>query len=189
MPYVPRQAPALMQNFDELRKWVEEELRNLANSFAEGDSSTASGIAGVIPTGSVMLFWQTAAPTGWTKLTTQNDKALRVVSGSGGVSGGTNAFSTVMAQTVTGNTTLTAAMVPNLSVSCSGGSVSGTVPWISSGMNVSSNGTILAYGGGSTTVTSTGTMTGATTTGGGGVHSHPMTMSIQYIDIILASKN
>ena len=46
----------------------------------------------VIPTGSVMLFYQSAAPTGWTKITTQNNKALRVVSGSGGGTGGSNNF-------------------------------------------------------------------------------------------------
>src|SRR5882724_2777756 len=39
------------------------------------------------------LFYQAAAPTGWTKVTTQNDKVLRVVSGSGGGSGGTLATS------------------------------------------------------------------------------------------------
>lgn len=46
----------------------------------------------VIPSGSVMLFYQSAAPTGWTKLTTNNNKALRVVSGSGGGTGGSNTF-------------------------------------------------------------------------------------------------
>lgn len=46
-----------------------------------------------IPVGTVKLFFQAAAPTGWTKLTSQNDKALRVVSGSGGGSGGTYAVS------------------------------------------------------------------------------------------------
>ena len=51
----------------------------------------------VIPTGSVMLFYQTAAPTGWTKLTTQNNKALRVVSGSGGGTGGSNTFTSTFA--------------------------------------------------------------------------------------------
>ena len=51
----------------------------------------------VIPTGSVMLFYQTAAPTGWTKITTQNNKALRVVSGSGGGTGGNSTFTSVFA--------------------------------------------------------------------------------------------
>ena len=50
----------------------------------------------VVPAGSRMLFWQAAAPTNWTKLTTQNNKSLRVVSGTGGGTGGsltfTNAF-------------------------------------------------------------------------------------------------
>ncbi len=41
-----------------------------------------------IPSGTVMLFFQAAAPTGWTQVTSQNDKLLRVVSGTGGGSGG-----------------------------------------------------------------------------------------------------
>jgi hypothetical protein len=36
------------------------------------------------PSGTVMLFQQTTAPIFWTKQTTHNDKALRVVSGSAG---------------------------------------------------------------------------------------------------------
>jgi len=46
-----------------------------------------------IPNGSVMVFFQSAAPTGWTKVTTQNDKTLRVVSGNGGGTGGDWAMS------------------------------------------------------------------------------------------------
>ena len=46
--------------------------------------------------GTSMLFYQAAAPVGWTKQSI-NDKALRVVSGSGGSTGGTTAFSTVFA--------------------------------------------------------------------------------------------
>ncbi len=42
-----------------------------------------------------MLFYQAAAPTGWTKQTTHNDKSLRVVSGTGGGSGGSTAFTSV----------------------------------------------------------------------------------------------
>ncbi len=48
------------------------------------------------PTGTKMLFVQTSAPVGWTKDTTHNDKALRVVSGSAS-HGGSSAFSTVFA--------------------------------------------------------------------------------------------
>ena len=43
-----------------------------------------------------MLFQQTAAPTGWTKQTTHNDKALRLQTGTVGT-GGSVAFSTAFA--------------------------------------------------------------------------------------------
>lgn len=39
--------------------------------------------------GTTSLFYQAAAPTGWTKSITHDNKALRVVSGTGGGSGGT----------------------------------------------------------------------------------------------------
>jgi len=50
--------------------------------------------SGVHASGTKMLFQQSTAPTGWTKDTTHDDKALRVVTGTAG-SGGTNAFSTL----------------------------------------------------------------------------------------------
>ena len=46
-----------------------------------------------IPDGTVMAFFQASAPTGWTQVTTQNDKVLRVVSGTGGETGGDWAMS------------------------------------------------------------------------------------------------
>ena len=48
------------------------------------------------PSGTSMLFVQSAAPTGWTKQTTHNDKTLRVVSGTAS-SGGSVAFTTAFA--------------------------------------------------------------------------------------------
>jgi len=50
---------------------------------------------GSIPAGTVMIFPQANAPTGFTKLTSHDNKALRVVSGTGGGSAGTNSFTTV----------------------------------------------------------------------------------------------
>jgi hypothetical protein len=44
--------------------------------------------ARLTPTGTVSMFYNAAAPTGWSKLATQNDKALRIVSGAGGGTGG-----------------------------------------------------------------------------------------------------
>lgn len=54
------------------------------DALAENDSYNK------IPSGTVMVFGQAAAPTGWTKQTTQTGKILRVVSGStgGSASGG-----------------------------------------------------------------------------------------------------
>ena len=59
--------------------------------------TTAISNADAFPSGTKMLFQQTSAPTGWTKVTSGVDnKALRVVSGSVG-SGGSNAFSNTFA--------------------------------------------------------------------------------------------
>lgn len=78
--------------------------------------------------GTLLLFQQTNAPTGWTKQTTHNDKALRCVSGSCS-SGGTTAFSSAMAApSVSGSVTVSgapdagdlAAAAGNLAVSVSG---------------------------------------------------------------------
>ena len=160
-----------------------------------------SNIAADFPSGTVMLFYQATAPTGWTKLTTQNDKALRVVSGSGGVSGGTNAFSTVMAQTVGGSTALSASQIPSITssvtqtITVSTGAYS--IPGSTSGVASSNTGSGSLLGpyssggwanagssfSGSNTINVTSNNTGAAS------HNHTIAMSIQYIDLILASKN
>ena len=57
--------------------------------------TTAVGNAEPFPQGTSMLFQQTSAPTGWTKSTTHNDKALRLTSGTVGT-GGSVAFTTAM---------------------------------------------------------------------------------------------
>ncbi len=71
--------------------------------------TTAIANADAFPSGTKMLFQQTSAPTGWTKVTSGVDnKALRVVSGSAS-SGGSNAFSNTFASKAitanSGNTT------------------------------------------------------------------------------------
>lgn len=69
------------------------------------------GAATDIPTGTKMLFVQTAAPTGWVKDTTHNDKALRLVNGTV-TTGGTNTFSSTFATINSSAVTLTAAQIP-----------------------------------------------------------------------------
>jgi len=70
------------------------------------------------PSGTTLVFYQASAPTGWTKITTHNDKALRVVSGNGGGSGGSTAFSSAFSHTHTdsfsvSNHTLITAEIPS----------------------------------------------------------------------------
>jgi hypothetical protein len=96
---------------------------------SNGTTWTSAAAGGGFAAGTAILFYQAAAPTGWTQVTTQNNKALRVVSGAGGGTGGSVAFTTAFAsQTPTGsvavslNNTTATGSVP-LSV---GGSVGST---------------------------------------------------------------
>ena len=126
-----------------------------------------------------MLFYQSSAPTGWTKSTANNNKALRVVSGSGGSAGGSVAFTTAFASQsasgTVGSHTLTASQIPTHthhvrgSVAASGGAV---------------------YGAGNSSGTSTGGMTGSP----GGSHNHSFTgstinLAVQYCDVIICTKD
>lgn len=138
--------------------------------------------AAIIPPGTVMAFFQAAAPVGWTQITIHDNKAMRIVSGAGGGSGGSVAFTAAFAsQAVTGvnsATTLTSAQIPWHTHTLKVYSTSGAGPNPSGG------------GGGSVTgypATDSGT-------GGGGSHNHTFTgtainLAVQYIDMILASKN
>jgi hypothetical protein len=140
-----------------------------------------------IPAGTVMLFAQTAAPTGFTKLTTNNDKALRVVSGTAGT-GGSVAFSTAFATPAVngsvsgsvGATTLSTAQMPSHT---HGLNISG--PCAPAGRVISSGSSI-----------GIGASTAAE--GGGGSHNHSFsgslssataTINVAYVDVILATKN
>lgn len=150
-----------------------------------------SNIGVAVPSGTLMLFQQTSAPTGWTKQTTHNNKALRVVSGTAG-SGGTTAFTSVFTnQTVStsisvsgtsGATTLSTTQIPSHthSVTQSG----------------SQTGSLYSEPGYASTPSSS--TTGGT--GGGGSHTHSFSWSgsptssavvldVQYVDLIIASKN
>lgn len=150
---------------------------------------TAISAAPAFPSGTAMLFVQTSAPTGWTKSTTHNDKTLRVVSGAAS-SGGSSAFSTVFSnQTPTisntfsvSSTTLTTSQIPSHTHTIPGNSACpGGV------LGLSPMGTA---GGGLTIDT--------TATGGGGSHNHSLsgsatssaiTLNVQYVDVIIATKN
>jgi hypothetical protein len=138
-----------------------------------------TGAWAYLPAGTTMLFAQTAAPTGWTKSTTHNNKALRVVSGAAGT-GGTVAFTTAFSASrgLSGSTDghiLTIAQIPahdHLYSTIGGGAVIGAAT--------------PAYATGASTTTSS--------TGGGTAHSHTLAagsvnLDVQYVDVIIAVKD
>jgi hypothetical protein len=108
---------------------------------AKGRLTAASNGASpsAFPAGTAMLFIQTSAPTGWTKSTTHDNKALRIVSGTAG-SGGSVAFTTAFASqavsgsvaatgstTATGTVGATSAATATNQATTAGGSISVTV--------------------------------------------------------------
>jgi hypothetical protein len=144
---------------------------------------TGAGAA-VIPAGSVMLFFQANAPTGWTKVTTENNKALRVVSGTGGGTAGSVAFTTAFAsQSVSGTvgtsgaTTLSESQIPSHTHTAAvGGAAFGANS--PSGAREAINSSTGATGGGGSHTHAGGTFTGTA-----------INLAVQYIDIIICSKD
>jgi hypothetical protein len=179
-----------------------------ATGITFSDATTLASKYGVLPQSTVAIFYQASAPTGWTQNTAHNDKALRVVNGSGGGFGfgdtsgvGGIAFSSAFPSTAkaidvpinvtspvsgtVGDTTLTTAQIPqHTHNSLTGGSSS-------------------AAGGGSSFLTPGSTATGGVNGGSGGAHAHPWTgnvtvsttgnttldLRVQYVDVIVCSFN
>lgn len=161
-------------------------------------STGASGAS--IPSGTSMLFVQTSAPTGWTKSTTHNNKALRVVSGAAS-SGGSVDFTTAFASQTpsgsvsvsgtVGSTTLSTSQIPSHSHSPITGTT-GYQEWSAgagSYVSATSGGTFAFY---------FSSATGST--GGGGSHNHSFSgsasfsgnainLAVQYVDVIIATAN
>jgi hypothetical protein len=144
--------------------------------------------------GTVIVFGQTAAPTGWTKITTNNNAALRIVSGaasSGGSVDFTTAFTSQAVSGTIGNTTST-------------GTVGSTT--LSTAQIPSHTHTYDGNVGGGCSFDGAGSSFGSRTsgaTGGGGSHNHSLTMdphthsftgtainlAVKYVDVIFASKD
>ena len=179
---------------------------NVSASYFVGDGSSLTNIE-PFDSGTSMLFQQTTAPTGWTKQTTHNNKALRIVSGTVS-SGGSNTFSAALNtnQTVSGttggqgvtitgsvgNTTLTLSQIPSHR-HLEGGHVEfGTGDSVSAGTRNEGNnsGAKRFYtdyqGGGGSHTHSVGTLAGSSHT-----HSFSDTfnLDVQYVDFIIANKD
>jgi hypothetical protein len=179
-----------------------------ASTFLRGDQTYAVPASGtLIPSGTVMLFAQTAAPTGFTKNTSTGDNsALRVTTGTAST-GGSVAFTTAFAsQTPTGSVSITA-------VAGSAGATTLTTPQIPSHSHQTITGANSNFAFSTTTAPGNAIVSapatpgtrnaGSDNTGGGGSHTHPFSFSsgtatftgnainlaVQYIDVIRATKD
>jgi len=146
-----------------------------------------------IPAGTLMLFVQTTAPTGWSKNTTHNDKALRVVSGTVS-SGGTTPFSSVFAARTIAQANLPAATLSVTGTTSSDGSHEHGV-----GANSASDTATTGAGTRLTSLLSGGT---SQNTAAAGTHTHTVTgttsalgsgtaidFAVQYVDVIICGKD
>ena len=143
--------------------------------------SRSSTLEQPFPPGTRMLFQQTAAPVGWTKVTTFDDCTLRVVAGTAG-SGGSNGFSTVNAQATVGATTLSIGQIPQHLHTAGLQDLYGDAPG-NTGNPMDFTG---ASGTGAWATPTTGGLYGSS---GGQSHTHTISMNLKYVDVIIASKN
>jgi hypothetical protein len=181
-------------------------------------TATMSGRAiDAFPSGTKMLFQQTAAPTGWTKDTTHDNKALRIVSGTAGTGGSVN-FTTAFGSQNVGATALDASQIPSHTHSFSGtgstdsagnhshtindpghfhsngrtplGSASGNNPNLSSGASntgTSTTGITINSAGAHTHTVTVSGTIGST--GSGATHTHTLNLAVSYVDVIICTKS
>jgi hypothetical protein len=168
---------------------------------SNGTTWTSAAAGGGFAAGTVMLFAQTSAPTGWTKNTTTGDNsALRVVTGTASTGGSvafTSAFASQAVSGSIGNTTATnqaqtatnqaqtatnqaftpAGSVTITAVAGSAGATTLTTPQIPSHNHggVVGNGPANHPGGGAPNISGPAASIG--NTGGGGSHTHPFSFS------------
>lgn len=160
---------------------------NTTNSIAPRIVAIASITnADPIPTGTVMLFYQNAAPAGWTISGALNDYALKIVSSAGGVTSGSVAYSTLFARTATDSHTLTTSEMPLHGHPFRLG-LSGSTPDATGGMalQLQNQTDYAAFTG--TLSANPGEQIGGT--GGGNGHTHDIDMRVLTASMILASKN
>jgi hypothetical protein len=143
-----------------------------------------------IEAGTIMVFQQTTAPVGWTKLTTNNDNMLRVVSGAV-TTAGTTVFTTVFTN-----------QTPAVSIPASADAVTLTTAQIPAHTHGSGTSVTIALYSGYPQIPEIQAGTARTSSGpnipvGGGSHTHAITgaiaialnLAVAYVDVIMASKN
>lgn len=145
--------------------------------------------------GTVIVFGQTSAPTGWTKITAYNNAALRIVSGAASSGGSVDFTTAFVSQAVSGSigSTTDTGTVGSTTLSTS------EIPSHTHSQGGTFQGAQTGFTGCNTVLSSANT--GAT--GGGGSHNHSLTMNahthsfsgtainlaVKYVDVIFASKD
>ena len=166
-------------------------LTSTGINFSDGTSLNSK--YGIVPKDSVSIFFQSGAPTGWTKKTVHNDKTLRVVTGTGGGFGGGSAFTTVFPGS------LTTISSPNVPMTGTVGNHTLSEYQLPSHIHENNGSVGLSAGGGDVQSGSGWSRTFPTTasgpSSGGGAHNHPWSgtaqfstsvdLRVQYIDVIL----
>lgn len=139
-----------------------------------------------IPAGSATIWYNTAAPAGWTAVA-MNDYAVKIVTtGSGGVTSGSVAYSTLYARTATDATTLTTDQIPShthiYSGTCTMEDNNGSSGVIYP-LRESSANNLRAFS------TASGTEDSIQATGGGNSHTHGLDMRVLTAAFTLATRD
>ncbi len=162
------------------------------------DSTTLNSIYhGGFAQSSRSLMFRSSAPTGWSQITSHNNKAFRVVSGTGAGSGGSNGFTSAFASRNVsgnapvstsfnlGNTSLSTNTTASHSHSYNGGGNSANAE----GAAPSGNVAVASPGGPSSgnQGSTSGHNHGTNSNSGGGSVSANQSFAVQYVNVIICN--
>ena len=158
------------------------------------DSTTLNSIYhGGFAQSSRALMFRSSAPTGWSQITSHNNKAFRVVSGTGANSGGSNGFTSAFAsRNVSGNAPVSTSFNLGNTTLSSNTTASHSHPYHGGGGAVTvrtSGSTRSAPGGPNTNATGSthGHNHGTNHGSNGGSVSANQSFAVQYVNVIICN--
>lgn len=169
-------------------------LTNTGITFPDASTQTTAATS-AFGSGTAMIFQQTAAPTGWTKSTTHNNKALRLINGTVGT-GGSSEFTTAFGTpAVSGSVSLSGSVGATTLTTAQLASHNHTVPFTTAQNFDAPSNFIAGYryyaNNASTSTASTGSNSSHTHSfsGSGSLSSATAAINVQYVDVIIATKD
>ena len=144
------------------------------------------------------LMFRSSAPTGWSQITTHNNKAFRVVSGTGAGSGGSNGFTSAFAsRNVSGNAPVSTSFSVGNATLSNNQMAQHSHPY-NGGGNTATASVPGPFGGGTPRASPGGPNSGST--GSGGAHNHGnnssssggsvsanQSFAVQYVNVIICN--